>query len=274
MKERWARLTERHAWLGVVDSSARNFDKHGMSTYSAAFAFYAFLSVFPLAMVALAVLGFVFGGRPDLQAKAINTVFTSLPKFGTAFQEAMNGVIANRVSLGIVGFIGLLWSGTGFTRALDGGFSVIWERKPGRFWVWRLRGLAVILAILLVGVLGFLVNGLVPLVSSLTVLRVAIQIVLALAVNWALFMAIYVIVPRRRIHFKQVMVGALVAAVLWYGTQTALQYYVGTLANANQIYGILGAALSLLLWLYAGGLIIFYGGELNRSLYEKAGKSF
>ena len=252
----------------------RNFYQHGMRTYSASFAFYAFLSVFPLMLVALAILGFVFSGRPDLQAKAISTVFANLPNFGAAFQDVLNGVIANRVSLGIVGFIGLLWSGTGFTRALDGGFSVIWERKSGRFWVWRLRGLAVILAVLLVGVLGLLVNSLIPLVSSLTLLRLGIQIVLALALNWVLFLAIYIIVPRRHIHLKEVIVGALVAAVVWYGTQTAFQYYLGTLAKANQIYGILGAALSLLLWLYAGGLIIFYGGELNRSLYEKAGKSF
>lgn len=263
---------ERYAWLRVVDSSARNFGQDRMSTYAAAFAYYAFLSVFPLMLMGLAVLGFVYGGRPGLQAKAIDTVFANLPKFGTAFQEALNGVIANRVSLGVAGFIGLLWSGTGFTRALDGGFSVIWDREPGRFWVRRLRGLAVILAILLVGILGFVVNGLIPRISSLTVLRLAIQIVLALLLNWALFLAIYIIVPRRRVQLKEVMVGALVAAALWYATQSAVQYYVGTLAKANQIYGILGAALSLLIWLYAGGFIIFYGGELNRSLYVKAGK--
>ncbi len=252
----------------------RDFARNHLNNYAASFAYYAFVSIFPLMLVALAVMGFVFGGRPDLQARAINRIFASLPKFAAAFQEMLNTVITNRVSLGLVGIIGLLWSGTGFTRSLDAGFSVIWRSQPSRFWAKRLRGLAVIGAIVLVGVLGFLINGLIPLFSSLTVLRVVLQIILALALNWALLMAVYVIVPRRRIHVREVMVGALVAAVLWYATQTAVQYYVGTLSKANQIYGILGTALSVLLWLYAGGYIIFFGGELNRSLYEKAGKEF
>ncbi len=274
MQRRWAVLTEGHSWFWVADTSVRDFSRHHLNNFAASFAYYAFVSIFPLMLVALAVMGFVFGGRPDLQARAINSLFANLPKFAAAFQDILDTVITNRVSLGLVGIVGLLWSGTGFTRSLDAGFSVIWRSQPSRFWVRRLRGLAVILTIVLVGVLGFLVNGLVPLFSSLTVLRVILQIILALAVNWALLMAVYVIVPRRRIHFREVMVGALVAAVLWYGTQTALQFYIGTLSKSNEIYGILGTALSLLLWLYTGGYIIFFGGELNRSLYEKAGKTF
>ncbi len=274
MEQRWAILTERHAWLWVADSSVRDFARNNMSTHAASFAFYAFLSVFPLALLGMAVLGFVFRGRPDLQIKAVNAVFASLPKFGASFQDGLNGVIANRLSLGLIGFIGLFWSGTGFTRALDAGFSTIWRTQSSHFWAWRLRGLAVICGMVLVGILGFLVNSLMRLVSSITLLRLALQIIVALALIWALLMAIYVIVPRRRIHLKEVMVGALVAAVLWYATQSALQYYLSTLSKTNQIYGILGAVLSLLLWLYVGGYIIFYGGELNRSLYEKAGKSY
>ncbi len=271
-KSHWAELTERHASLWVADDSIRDFYRNHLNTYAASFAYYAFVSIFPLALLAFAIMGFIFRGKPDLQARAINSLFASLPKFAQSFADALDTVIANRVSLGLVGIIGLLWSGTGFTRALDSGFSIIWRSERSKFWSRRLRGLAVILAVVLVGVAGFVINGLTNTFSSVTALHIIAQIVIALLINWGLFMAVYVIMPRRRIHLREVMVGALVAAVLWYGTQTALQYYVGTLSKSNQIYGILGTALSLLLWLYAGGYIIFYGGQLNRSLYEKAGK--
>jgi membrane protein len=104
----------------------RRFRHDNMSLHAVAFAYYAFASVFPLLLLALAILGHLLRNRPDLQQQIVQYIFDNVPNFGSGFQTAIQGIIAQRVSLGLLGLVGLLWAGTGFAGALQQGFRVIW----------------------------------------------------------------------------------------------------------------------------------------------------
>ena len=57
--------------------------------------------------------------------------------------------------------------------------------------------------------------------------------------------------------------GALVATVLWLAGSVAFSVYLGNFANYNQVYGSIGAAVALLMWVYLSAYVVLLGGALD-----------
>lgn len=66
---------------------------------------------------------------------------------------------------------------------------------------------------------------------------------------------------KRRDH--EVLPGAIVATVLWWGATTVFAWYVRNIANYNVLYGSIGAAIALLVWMYLLSIIALIGCEFN-----------
>ena len=69
--------------------------------------------------------------------------------------------------------------------------------------------------------------------------------------------------PRR---LRSVYPGAIVATFLWWLTTTLFGWYVRNIANYNVLYGSVGAAIALLVWMYLLSMIALFGCELNAQL--------
>ncbi|MGE3293212.1 MAG: YihY/virulence factor BrkB family protein, partial [Geminicoccaceae bacterium] len=68
---------------------------------------------------------------------------------------------------------------------------------------------------------------------------------------------------RSRPPWRRVMPGTLLAVGLWGLGSLAFSTYVSRFASYNEVYGVLGGAIILLLWLYLSALAILLGAELN-----------
>lgn len=78
----------------------------------------------------------------------------------------------------------------------------------------------------------------------------------------------YYVASQRRYRFVQAMPGALFSCIVWTAFSVAFSYYVANFGGYSVLYGSLGAIIILMLWLYATGILLIVGGELNHVLIE------
>lgn len=82
----------------------------------------------------------------------------------------------------------------------------------------------------------------------------------------------HIAVPHTR-PFQRVLPGAVLATALWFPATLAFGWYVTHYADYAVIYGSLGAAIALLVWLYMLSLIVLLGAEFNATVYGPTRKS-
>jgi membrane protein len=76
-------------------------------------------------------------------------------------------------------------------------------------------------------------------------------------------------VPRTQ-PWHSVMPGAMLATILWFSVTVGFRAYLQTFANFATIYGSLGVAMALLVWMYLISLVVLVGAEFNALLFPRA----
>jgi len=76
-------------------------------------------------------------------------------------------------------------------------------------------------------------------------------------------------VPRTQ-PWHSVIPGATLATVLWFSTTVGFRAYLQHFGDFATIYGSLGAAMALLVWMYLISLVVLVGAEFNALLFPRA----
>jgi membrane protein len=76
-------------------------------------------------------------------------------------------------------------------------------------------------------------------------------------------------VPRTQ-PWHSVMPGALLATILWFSTTIGFRAYLQHFGDFATIYGSLGVAMALLVWMYLISLVVLVGAEFNALLFPRA----
>jgi len=76
-------------------------------------------------------------------------------------------------------------------------------------------------------------------------------------------------VPRTQ-PWHSVLPGATLATVMWFLSTALFGWYLQNYADYSIIYGSLGAAIALLVWMYLISLVILVGAEFNAMLFPRA----
>jgi membrane protein len=92
----------------------------------------------------------------------------------------------------------------------------------------------------------------------------------AFVVVTAALSVLYYLAPDARVPFKWITPGGFAATVLMFVASAALSFYASRLGNYDRIYGQLGAVIVFMLWLYAMGLMVLVGVEVNAVLARRA----
>jgi membrane protein len=95
-----------------------------------------------------------------------------------------------------------------------------------------------------------------------------LQYPLAFALLIGMLWLIYYFLPNQRQDKSQILVGALVAGVLWILLTLLFRAYVAHFGSYNKTYGAIGGVIVLLTWMYLTMLVILIGGELNAELHH------
>jgi len=248
---------------------------------AALMSYYGFLSLFPLMLLLVTLLGFVLQGDPQAQQRVLMSTLSQFPIVG---DQIRNNVASLRGSgLGLtVGILGSLYGGVGVAQAGQNAMNVLWavprNRRPNPVKS-RLRSLYAVLGLGTGVVLTTVLSGLFAAGSSFGRPLGAVATLLALSIsvagNTALFLLGFRFLTAQQVAFRHLVPGAVTAAVAWQALQAVGVFYVGnTLRNASQTYGLFGLVLGLLGWLYLGAFITVLAAELNvvraRRLWPRA----
>lgn len=252
----------------MVDTLVVAMDRfriHRTGRNSALVAHYAFLSVFPLLLVFVTVLGFVLDGNPALQESIIDSTLANFPIIGNEIAEDPTQ-LSGSVGLLIFGLLTATWSGLRafnvLQTALDDIAEVPMDDRATLVQV-RVRSL---LGIVLVGgalVGAALLSGFVTADRTAWLSRLLL-VAGTLALNGATAAGCYRWLCSRRPTWHAVLPGAVFAAVGFTVLQVAgTTLMTRAIVRATPIYGTFATVIGLLFWFGLHSSISLLGAELN-----------
>jgi membrane protein len=111
----------------------QTFSKAEGALLSGSMAYYTFLSLLPLLMVAAFVLATFATPGPDARATVAEALSQAFPGIGTeVFQGVIDQVVANRAALGVFGLLSVAYAGSGFIGSMTACLNRMWRVPSGR----------------------------------------------------------------------------------------------------------------------------------------------
>jgi membrane protein len=265
-EQRLDRIGERFPPLGRALAVQQRYSEVRGNNIASAVTLQAFLSLFPLILVFVAVVGFI---SADEGTDVASDIVSALGLDGDA-ARAVNDAVAtaerSRRTASVFGLAGLMWSGLGLVNALQYALNQVWQveergikdKAVGIAWLAG-AGLLLVFASALTTALRWLPGVLSPL-----------GIVLSLGVNIALWLWTAKVLPNRDVGWRALLPGAILGGVGLEVLKVVGAYYVPRLvSSSSELYGSLGVVFAILAWLLFFGRLIVYSAVLNVVLFEK-----
>jgi membrane protein len=257
-------LTSRFAWARTALAVQQRFGAVQGGPLASYITLAAFLSLFPLLLVAIAVLG-VVAGRTDVA----QTVIDQLSLTGEAAElvrTTLDTASSSKKSASIIGLAGLLWSGLGLVNTLETAFGAVWQAEG--------RGLKDRAYALL-----WLVGAVVLLVASTAATAAAgflpgpltwLSLIPTLLVDIALWLWTFkALTTRTGLPWRAHLPGAILGAIGFEILKIVGGVYVPRLVGSSSaLYGSLGIVFALLAWLALFGRLSVYAACLNVVRWE------
>ena len=221
---------------------------------AAAITLYGFLALFALAVLAVAIVGFVESGNDHVAEDIVNWLGVT----GTAAKVVTDAVKAASESArvaSVIGIVGLVWVGSSFAVAIAHAYNEAW-RVPTRVNNERLKGLGWLAgAALMLMAASFVTAGL----STLPTLLAPVVILVSLAVDTVLWLWTSWVLPNRRVPWRALLPAAIFGAIGLELLKLAGGYVVPLLVSrSSALYGTIGVVFALLAWLLVlGRLVVF-----------------
>ena len=267
----------------------RRWQNDDASGLAAEVAFFAVLSVFPALIALAAAIGFldhIVGA--ELAARAERAVLDGLGRLltdeaaGTVravrelFRQDSGGVLSVAVA-------GAVWSSSRGALATLRAIATVYGVRDRRTW-WRRRLLSLALALGTIVTVAVTLTALVvgPLFGRGQELADTLGLGSAFAVAWSWarvpvavavvtgwLAVLFHLAPDRHRAWRWDLPGAAVAAVSWIAFSLGLRLYLGVSAATNQVFGVLGGALVVLIWTYLLSLGLLLGAVVNTVILER-----
>lgn len=227
-------------------------------------AYRLFFWLLPLGLLVAAVLSFWV----DADRVAAANAARDLGMSGTAVQSAMTAIAEQhhaRWYFLVAGFALVVWFGGGVVRALNVAHAVAWGLRPERLRRPLTAGLACSgIVALLIGITTATQLLREQLGTTGLLLTFALVAFYLGSVLWIMDR-----LPHRSTSWRDLLPGAVLVAL---GTQmihlAVVLYLAPKLGRSSELYGALGAATVILLWLYLLARLIVAAAFLNAALWE------
>ena len=240
---------------------------------AASVSYYAVLSLFPLILGLSAIIGWAAGSSSS-QDKIVDFIVGFIPASEEFVRDSLQGIVRFRTALGIVSIFGLLWTASAvfgsITRVVNRAWDVqnnppFYKNKPRQLAM--ALGVSVLFAVS-VGVTGFLQwatsievgNRTVAELLGGTVVTVLLKMP-AYLISFAIFLAIYKYIPNTKTYWRDIWLGAAIAAVLFEVGKNIFLWYLENFAQYGQLYGNVASVIILMIWTYVAAFILILGAE-------------
>lgn len=276
----WRRLPHIARKLpGVGWCAVTEWLEHRASSKGAALAFYTLFSLAPILVLVIAIAG-LFYGKEAAQGELFFQLRGLLGSQGAeAIQLILSG--ATNETQGLIATVVagalLLFGATSVFAELKGSLDEIWQLPPAPgSGVWdtvrtRLLSFGMVLVLAFLLLVSLVVSAALALLEKkmgaywqhaaqlLTLLNHAISFI----VISTLFGVIYKMLPRVKLSWRDVVIGALGTAALFTLGKYAIGAYIGN-SGVTDSFGAAGSLIAVLLWVYYSAQIFFLGAEFAR----------
>lgn len=271
----------------ILKSTYAQWSSDKASELAAALAFYTALSIAPLLVLIIAVVGF-FLGQEAAQGQLVGQLRSLMgPEAAQFTEEAIAnankpgaGGIASLISIAV-----LLWGSTNVFAQLQNSLNTIWnvEPKPGQGLMATLRhrllsfgmvlgiGFLLLVSLAFSTVLSAISGSFNNLLPGFDWLWQILNYVISFGVMTLLFALIFKVLPDVHVAWKDIWLGAAITSVLFIIGQFALSLYLG---NQGSAYGVAGSLMVFLLWVYYSAQILFFGAEFIQVYATRYGAGF
>jgi YihY family inner membrane protein len=228
--------------------------------------YYGFLSIFPLLLISVTVLGIVLHSNPVLAHSLVNSALTQFPVLGNNLGRNIEALRRNNLLGLITGLLFLAYGSLGVSQAGVHAMAEVWNVpgvvRPG--FVPRLGRSVAFLLILVVGVVGTsILAGMSAIGTQPLWLRV-LEGTASLAINAGTFVAAFRALTPKSIPWRRLIPGSLLAALGWSLLQLLGGYLVAhQLHSLSQVYGTFAVVLGLISFIYLEAQLVIYAAEFN-----------
>lgn len=274
LTERIDRFQRRHTAVGYPLAVVYKFFDDQGNYLTAMITYYAFVSLFPLLLLLISVLGFALHNDPDLQNRVLDSALSRLPVIGQQIGDNVQSLRGNTVAI-VIGALGGLYGSLGVVQAAQNAFNKVWavprNSRPNPVMA-RVLSLSMLVALGIGLVVSTALSALSAVAGRIggSELGIGLRALLALAavvLNVALLAFAFRLLTAQSVGTRRVLPGAVAAAVMWQLLQILGTYYFGhTLRNSTATYGLFGVVLGLLVWLYLSAFAVVFGAEINSVL--------
>jgi membrane protein len=265
----------RIAWTATT--SATRYTLHRDPQIAAAISYHVLFALVPL----FTFLGTIFGlllRDPDRRREVTQQLidrFPLSPEAGVDIERILSEIPTPLSAIGILSILALLWSASGMMSSVRIGLTAAFDEGQGRpFFRSKLVDVLLVLSVacLFVGFLALTIaiNAVErwseTVAGGLGAAGLDRGSILALLVppllTFVVLVFLYRLVPRTRLRYRDLAVGALVAAIASEAIRIGFSYYLATVARYDLLYGALGSVFALLLVVYLQAIVLLLGAEI------------
>lgn len=277
----------RPSFIAVLKRAFANFRAHEMTDKAGTLTYFAMMSLFPALLLGVTLLGLF--GQQSLISDASDYLLRNGadPDTAAVVRNALAKVIAS--SGGALGFA-LVVSVVLAVNGASGAFAASGRALNTVYGVQEDRGLVrrklvdvgctlvvivlfaiVLVAIFLGGQIADDLLGRIGLGSTAAAVWSVARWPAALIAAMTGYGLVYAVAPNvfpRR--FRWLTPGAALGVLLWIVLSIAFAVYIRNFSSYGAAYGVFGAAIVLLLWLYVSANAFLFGAEVNAELQRTA----
>ena len=272
----------------LLQSAGNEFVDDNATKLSASLAYYTILSIGPLLLVVITILG-LFYKKADVTTRIFYQLGEMVGKSGA---EQLKSILDNiskqshTTLFVIIGIVVLIFGATGIFTEIQGSINYIWsiKSKPKKSWLKyltdRLLSFSLIIGIGFLMLVTLIINVLIDALTGRlqyhlgfvnVMFAKGINIVLLFAMVAFFFAIIYKVLPDAEIAWKDAFVGSTFTAVLFIAGKFLISFYLGSSASVNT-YGAAASIIILLSWIYYSAIILYFGAEFTKVYAMKWGK--
>jgi YihY family inner membrane protein len=262
---------QRHNATGFVFGIIKKFGDDNGGALVTNLAYAGFVSLFPLLLILVTILGLVASGDPALRQQALKAVADQVPSVGQQLTGNVHELRQSSLIGLIVGIVVLLWGTTRLAQAGIFTMEQVWN-LPGPARVGYFPRLVRCVLFLAVLGLGLIVTTLLTGLDAFTEQNTATIVgagVLAAITNAGMFLIGYRVLTPGSIGLRQLLPGSIAGGITWTGLQAAGTLLVGRALHSAAAYGVFATVLGLLAWVYLSAEVAVYAAELNVVVFRR-----
>lgn len=264
------RYRQRYPWLDHLLRAAQSYSDHHGDHYAAAITFFSVLSLVPMLMIAFAAVGFMLARSPELVRHLQDQVQAAAPGgLGPMLNQIIDGAIASRQGVGIIGLLGALYSGLGWMSNLREALTAQWDAPSGDkppqsegFLRTKVMDLLALLGLGLALVMSFALTGAGTAFASAVLTAVgfghvpgarlvftALAVVVSIAGMWLVFLWVIARLPRQPVPLRRAMHAAWFGAIGFEILKQAFAIYLDSV-TASPTGKLFGPVIGLMVFAY------------------------